>query len=495
MKKPGTAYALKALLLLLCVSLAGCIAGSVRDSSGQELAGVATIAMTRCSGAGCEAHKKEIPVRSGTLTGYQTTSNDKGIYIYDPYGKAVAPQDAMLLTIPQESQDPFIKFWFSKSGYTDVWYDWVPEYEEHTDADGNLYFVATVPPVYLCRDDEPDSDGDAICDDAEGFYGTSPLSIDTDGNGSNDYEETFGTGSPISINTLKILHANVNVSNFEVSKNFYMMLGFLPLLEVDVNVTDPAEAAGLDMPPYQLHASPMGLGDYVLDLIEWKTPYDSDAPYSGKNHLGLASLALTTSNLAADMDALTAYGVDFSDPITVNKPVAGSQIITFSDPDGTLIELVQPGNVTSGGTPNSSGVTYITDALRTNINVSDYEVSRRFYETLGFAVQQQEPGDKREPSPGIRSTSMTLPNGHSLNLSKWHDSFNPEAPYSALNHLGIARIAIQSANLDADMKILKDKGIEFYSDPITPSGPLSILRYVCFEDPDGTVIELVQYNN
>ena len=39
-------------------------------------------------------------------------------------------------------------------------------------------------------------------------------------------------------------------------------------------------------------------------------------------------------------------------------------------------------------------------------------------------------------------------------------------------------------------------GIDFYtSEAITPSDPLRILRYVCFEDPDGTVIELAQYND
>lgn len=30
-------------------------------------------------------------------------------------------------------------------------------------------------------------------------------------------------------------------------------------------------------------------------------------------------------------------------------------------------------------------------------------------------------------------------------------------------------------------------------EPILPSGPPAFLRYVCFEDPDGTVIELVEY--
>ena len=53
--------------------------------------------------------------------------------------------------------------------------------------------------------------------------------------------KSSGMATPVvkQINTLKILHANVNCSNFETSKNFYMMLGFTPLIETDVDVSDP----------------------------------------------------------------------------------------------------------------------------------------------------------------------------------------------------------------------------------------------------------------
>ena len=90
---------------------------------------------------------------------------------------------------------------------------------------------------------------------------------------------------------------------------------------------------------------------------------------------------------------------------------------------------------------------------------------------------------------------MTLPLGPSLNLEKFIDPYDPEAPYAALNHIGIARVAIETKNLDADVQMLKNQGVQFYTDdPIIPSGPFSFLRYICFEDPDGTVIELVEYN-
>ena len=55
------------------------------------------------------------------------------------------------------------------------------------------------------------------------------------------------------------------------------------------------------------------------------------------------------------------------------------------------------------------------------------------------------------------------------------------------------RIALASDDLDKDMARLKSEGVEFLSDPasvIIEGGPET--RFVCFKDPDGTVIELVQ---
>ena len=499
MKRSKKRGFLGTMLLLLCfIPAQGCITGAVKDTSGNGVSDVDVIAFAECGGAGCAAHEVEVTVGAELRTGYYTTTNTNGQYFYDPYAEVVPPEDAMLLTIPSGSPDDFMSFSFSKGGYEDIWLNHKPEYQEHTAEDGSVYHIASVPNMYLCADDEPDSDGDGICDGAEGFYGTDPLNADTDGDGASDSEEVFGTGTPPvvkQINTLKILHANINCSDFETSKNFYMMLGFTPLIEADVDVSDPAEAAGLNMPPYQLHAAPMSLSDgYIIDLIQWTNPYDPSAPYSSFYHLGLGSLSLTTTNLAADMAVLDAHGITYFGPFATDRPAPNSQLISFADPDGTWIEVIQLGHVSTGGTPNSSGETYITGSSRTNINCSNYEASRSFYEMLGFAVQ----GEVVEGTPGtpfhLRAAAMTLPQGPTLNLSRFIDPYDPEPPYAALNRIGIARVAIETENLDADVQMLKNKGVQFYSDPITPSGPFGFLRYICFEDPDGTVIELVEYN-
>lgn len=300
------------------------------------------------------------------------------------------------------------------------------------------------------------------------------------------------------ISTLKILHANINGSDLEQSIRFYEMLGFLPSLVTELDVP-AAEAAGLGMPPYRLRASPkMHLDGYVIDLIQWVEPNDPSAPYALMNHLGVSHISLQTKNLDADMTTLQAEGVEFfSEPVTIDRPVQNTRIVCFKDPDGTFIELIELGGAV-GGAPNLGG-THITGALQTNLNCSDLERSRNFYEMLGFQnlAEVEQVGTPELaaafglPSYHIRASTMELSPGHYLNLTKWEDPYDSSPPYELVNHIGIPRFAILTANLDGDIAILKAQGVEFYSEPIRPEGPFGVFRFVCFEDPDGTIIELV----
>lgn len=302
------------------------------------------------------------------------------------------------------------------------------------------------------------------------------------------------------ISTVKILHTNINCSDFPQSLGFYRMLGFVDLLENDIVVSSAEEAAGLNLPPYELHASTMTLGDgSLIDLIRWTTPYDETPPYAFMNHLGLSRISLKTTNLDADVITLQAQGVEFfSDPVTIDRPVPNSRLVCFKDPDGTLIELIELGDAVIGE-PNAAG-THITGTLRTSVNCGNYEASRSFYEMLGFETQSEvdEVGFSELamavglPSYHVRAATMAPRGGHSLCLTKWEDPHDSDPPYAALNHIGIARIAILTIDLDSDMTLLQNQGVVFYSDPVRPAGPYGFLRFACFEDPDGTVIELVQ---
>ena len=83
-----------------------------------------------------------------------------------------------------------------------------------------------------------------------------------------------------------------------------------------------------------------------------------------------------------------------------------------------------------------------------------------------------------------------------IDLLEWQSPSDPETPYPRLNHLGIARIALDSSDLDADLSELRAEGVEIVGEPATVvwnGRPGS--RFVCFKDPDGTVLELVQALN
>ena len=81
----------------------------------------------------------------------------------------------------------------------------------------------------------------------------------------------------------------------------------------------------------------------VIDLIEWRTPRDLEPPFAQLNHLGIARLALSTSDMDADLAELRAAGVEIvGEPATVewdDRP--NSRFVCFKDPDGTVLELLE----------------------------------------------------------------------------------------------------------------------------------------------------------
>jgi catechol 2,3-dioxygenase-like lactoylglutathione lyase family enzyme len=143
-----------------------------------------------------------------------------------------------------------------------------------------------------------------------------------------------------------LVHVNVNCSNFERSRAFYELLGFELLMEVhERNTAEVAAAVGLE--PYHLRGALMRLADvkspFVIDLIEWKDPSDPSPPYARLNHLGIARIAMASSDLDADMARLQAEGVEFiSEPATVVwEGHTDSRFVCFRDPDGSVLELVE----------------------------------------------------------------------------------------------------------------------------------------------------------
>ena len=145
-------------------------------------------------------------------------------------------------------------------------------------------------------------------------------------------------------------HININVSDLDASIAFYEKLGFSLLIpgvpylgiEKDTTIEIPAkQRAALDVAAgTAARACIMQLDDGFpkIDLTE----YTKDSPQgAGANDdLGMVRLCLATQDLAMDHALLTDAGVEF-----LSEPTAGvgglADIAICSDPDGTLIELIE----------------------------------------------------------------------------------------------------------------------------------------------------------
>lgn len=140
-----------------------------------------------------------------------------------------------------------------------------------------------------------------------------------------------------------MLHVNINCSDFERSRAFYEQLGFRVMMEVPEH-SPPGVAEAVGFESYQLRGALMVHADgSVIDLLEWRDPRDDAPPYERLNHLGLARIALTTTDIEGDVARLRANGVEFltETPALVEGPLGNSHFICFKDPDGTIVELVQ----------------------------------------------------------------------------------------------------------------------------------------------------------
>ena len=148
----------------------------------------------------------------------------------------------------------------------------------------------------------------------------------------------------------------------------------------------------------------------------------------------------------------------------------------------------------------------IAGMIHVNINCSDYDRSKAFYEVLGFKEILRVPETNTAelaaavgmPPSRVKGALLELSGPKAkpsmiINLLEWIEPKDEAPPYDHLYHYGIARVALVTTDLDADMARLKDAGAEFLSEPVSmpPESGLPS-RFVCFKDPDGTVLELVE---
>lgn len=141
-------------------------------------------------------------------------------------------------------------------------------------------------------------------------------------------------------------HVNINVSDLERSNAWYQMFGYevtetLPTTET----ATVAKAMGFEQ-PFTIKGNRVTheVDGSVLELVQWLAPFDPERAYPPPvNHLGIHRTAYSTTDIAGDVAALRAQGVEFLSPITpcCSGDDSSSSIVAFYDPDGTIVELVE----------------------------------------------------------------------------------------------------------------------------------------------------------
>jgi len=145
----------------------------------------------------------------------------------------------------------------------------------------------------------------------------------------------------------------------------------------------------------------------------------------------------------------------------------------------------------------------IRSIFHVNLNCRDFETSLAFYQALGFEIEMPFPewgnplvakglgvGEHRVKGALLRLGSG--PSAARLDLLEWTSPRNTKPSPLKLTDPGFVRMAFATSDMLAVLQRLKKMGVEFISDPVyrdTPDGPRPM--FVCFRDPDGNVLELV----
>jgi glyoxylase I family protein len=142
-----------------------------------------------------------------------------------------------------------------------------------------------------------------------------------------------------------------------------------------------------------------------------------------------------------------------------------------------------------------------------NINVSNLERSRAFYELFGFKVVDKfhekhnanlDRGLGLPVNTNSENRALFMAVGSNqyatvIDLAEWIEPKGLGGGPRPPNTLGIPRFCLRVKNLDNLVARLKSHGVNFLSDEPQRLETLSRKpRFICCHDPDGVIVEMVE---
>ncbi len=144
---------------------------------------------------------------------------------------------------------------------------------------------------------------------------------------------------------LRMSHIGICVSDWKRSLRFYQdVLGFRYVHELEVK-GEPSDTL-LQLNHVDLRAVYLEREGVRIELLHYASPgHIGDATPRELNRLGLTHLSLRVDDLDAMLAELREAGVNVLSHTQIEIPEAEVRAVFITDPDGTLIELVQqPGD-------------------------------------------------------------------------------------------------------------------------------------------------------
>ena len=290
----------------------------------------------------------------------------------------------------------------------------------------------------------------------------------------------------------------LNTTDIERQRALYDTMGFVGEIYPAGPQTSTTFAQSLGFPDdYLIYVSLHSLEDPptqpFVDTVEFRgNSYREEPPYAKLNHIGMTYGTYSTTDLDGDYAYFQSEGIEFlSAPTTAPN---GERFVFMKDQDGTFIKLI----ATTEGEAPTPGPDLVRLA-NTNMNVTDLERSREFYQLLGFS--ESAPGSQAGSGDFAAAHGFDGPiefegldislgrdtDGTTLQLRQWKTPYDGAPPYPPpVNHLGIDRINFYVEDLTATIATMNALGFE----PLGPIGGGPGFGIVFFYDPDGIKVQL-----